>query len=660
MDSQRKSPIDRERSRVPLIFLGIVVFVGIIAVIQNIGGFWSTSGDVTLHFTLVHEYWETWHPAIRGDAAIGIMDIYPPLAHMVAALVGTVVGSAFLGMSLTALFSVVLIWSSLFYLMHWLPPFQAIVAIASLVGLIWFNTRHGHVMLYGGEVIGNFFFAHLFAQALALVAIAIASYFDFIQASRFIRDCILAGAAVTASYAHTLPSVALFGFLALLIGTELLEHPRQLWLALRRAWKSIFVAMLAAYFVATSDQTATIKLYANNNGALRINHFDSTNRLLALSIVVGLIGLVYLAQWLRLSPERKRVFQAWKYLSLFGLSIAGLCVAQAILLKLGHGSEYAVKKYGFALGTALFIFMAFVAAQIAAAIRQRFFAAGKEPDFELAGYAVMTIGLIAVMTITFNQPKTANVKDVMRYERNLRLVRDAYMVKRTAKPNVAIGLDIGQPVIDTMLSETILKTPATFAMRDIMGRNAIDDPRIYENIVTSAGAKQYDAYQECTHQPVMYSIAVVDGSCLAKKRGDTHSCKGDYDFTDQGLVDGSMIQGFSAAEGHGRWTDGTMATFTCKTTKRAKPTLMVLRVRALLYPGQKSRELTLRVDGKPGTKVNVTSTQELQEIPLKLQATKNGKHTVKILIPDAKSSKEMGLSEDVRKLGVSVHDIEFR
>ncbi|MBJ7348208.1 MAG: hypothetical protein JHC87_06525 [Thermoleophilaceae bacterium] len=631
-----------------------------VTVIQNIGGFWSTSIDAASHYTVVYQYWETWHPATRGDPAIGIMDIYPPLAHMFAAVIGTIVGSPFLGMTLTSLFAAVLVWSALFYLMHWLPRLQAVVAIGTLVALVWFNTRHGHVMLYGGELIGNYFFAHFFAQALALVAVAVASYVEYIQASRFIRDCILAGAAVAASYAHTLPSVALFGFLAMLIGIEVLERPSNFLPALRKAWKSIGIAMLAAYFVATSDQTATIKLYANNNGSLTINHFDSPARLVALGIVVGLLSCIYLGQWLLLSPERKRMFLAWKYLSLFALSMAGLCVAQAILLKLGHGSEYAVKKYGFALGTAMFIYVALAAAQIAAAIKQRVFKAEKESNLDLAMFAVMTIGLIVIMTITFNVPKTTNVTDVVRYERNLQRVKDVTIAKRTAKPDLIIGLALNQPIMDTMFSQTIMKTPYTFAMREIMARNAVDDPRIYENIVTSIGTKQYTAYEDCVQQPVTYSLAVVDGACLAKKRGDTHACKGVYDFTNQGLVDGSMIKGFSAAEGHGRWTDGSLASFTCKTTKRVKPTLMVLRVRALLYPGQKSRQLTLVVDGGKSTKVDVTGTEVLQEIPLNLKATKNGKHTVKIYIADAKSSKELGINEDTRKLGVSVHDIEFR
>ena len=263
---------------------------------------------------------------------------YPPLPHMLAAMVGNVVGSNLLAMNILLLLS----FSTVYLVFSWfLLQVNAAALVLFGLGMSLLLALYVPLPIIGFEIIGNFFFSQLIAHAyILLVLLLLYKYRISIQYQ--IAGLILA---VVVGF-YIFPLVAIVLFCASLI-TLLLEH----WQGTNWRQLSIYLAFFAASIVAAfvlNPYTRSMASIANINGHLPFAFFSNTpvdisiegRLLIVVALVFSLCVLWTLRKRNLLIRGRDRVRM---FVAAVVCSASCLAVAQYGLMILGQGSIYAVK-----------------------------------------------------------------------------------------------------------------------------------------------------------------------------------------------------------------------------------------------------------------------------------------------------------------------------
>src|SRR5207253_336929 len=114
---------------------------------RTFGTFTGGGADMAHHYELVYWFSHHWRLPPAHDPALLEMSTYPPGAHILAALVGRVVGSPFRGMQLVALFGVLLIWCAIAALLTMLPGRRRWVATGLLAVFLALDSSGGPLRL---------------------------------------------------------------------------------------------------------------------------------------------------------------------------------------------------------------------------------------------------------------------------------------------------------------------------------------------------------------------------------------------------------------------------------------------------------------------------------------------------------------------------------
>jgi len=273
--------------RVPYYLLASLVGI---ALLIHFGRFIELSMDFVQHFMLVDEIMK--NGGRRPEVQIGIMSIYPPGAHWLAALVGWIGGSGLVAIVLISIASVYVSYLLVLELVGKDSPAKlALVAVAFVL------LAHTHSLI-GWEVALNYFYSQLVDDVVLLLTL-------------------VALARITDVWARALIGIArALGLTAVGSVLILLFHPS-------------FKAMRAA---------------AETNGNVQ---FSYSFTLVAVAVCAGIALLVVWRNFSGRSPS-----EVDTVLGCAGLATAILAVAQYIVLHVGHaGSDYAVKKHMFVVVT---------------------------------------------------------------------------------------------------------------------------------------------------------------------------------------------------------------------------------------------------------------------------------------------------------------------
>lgn len=135
------------------------------------------SVDLAHHYALIVRISEH-HSFDIVDLTLGEMNFYPRLSHVIAAVVATIVGSNLLGMQVVTLLSVSLLLGIYIYALRGLPRQLAMASTLVLAFLFLLNRYLFKFEVHGAEVIDNFFFSQLVAQAFVVFGLAVAIHFE--------------------------------------------------------------------------------------------------------------------------------------------------------------------------------------------------------------------------------------------------------------------------------------------------------------------------------------------------------------------------------------------------------------------------------------------------------------------------------------------------
>lgn len=634
--------------RLLLLFLTSFVWI-----ISSIDAIWSLSIDLAHHYALVARLTELWTVPYSGDLSLGEMNYYPRLSHVAAAVMGRLLCSAVLGMQTITVIAIVVLWASLIFILLSLPAKARLLAALGVCALLWLNRQYFHLDMHAGEVVTNFFYAQLVAQAFIVVMVAVSIHLEHIGFNPLLRYGLLGTAVYVAAAIHLLPALELLFVLAVLMAAELLCQVRAG--TIGRA--SAVLAYLWVPAVGTAlylhPSMAVMSSLSNNDGGIT-GPIRSMSVLLAYSMVHLVGSACVLVAWFCLTPRQtRRQWLGLKYIGLYGLAAAGLCLMQLLALKLGHGSEYAAKKYVFALNTTALLEMVMLLAWV---VYRRTPDEPQGPSPNLAqGLACVLAPALLLVSLYCVTPAQSRIQtaSLVKLEQQLLLRRDLYLPSRPGKYDYLHGINNLHPIMTYMMSIGVLKAPRLTTQLVAPGSwkwGAVG------TLITSENG-EFDQNPACRRTAPSSGLVMLDGACL-----DQHPpSRRIIDFSVFHAPTPCVMQGWSDAEDFGTWTSDAKANLRCPMPKGLPDAQRIVVIDAVGFltkvPAQR---LFISIAGQPPINYRFDSAHPGHLIQLKLPPDASQEIQINFSLPDAKSPYDLGLSEDRRKLGLYIRTLEFK
>lgn len=621
-------------------------------VLLNIDEMWGRSVDLAHHYVLAFRLAEQFNLSAGYDPTLGEMSYYPRLSHMLSALMGKLVGSTLLGIQLTALVSLFIIWFCYVYLVGTLPRALAIASMVCLTVLTFLNKRVFHLEVHGNEIIDNYFFSQLVAQSLAILVIVLA-FISERKSGRWAAYFVLVAGVFIDTGVHLLPTLELLGTLSFILLMDAVELRRSnvkwyLWLL-----PLLLVPACALAGVLVNPAFSAMREIAENNGDLWFYR---------ISYPVGLIGIcvsVLLVSgsmsWAYLRANGAYAWPALKYLSAIGLGMSTLCLLQITLVQWGYGSDYAVKKYSYGLLSLLLINVSVGLGALAVRVLRFEDSHGSWANSPFV--AVVTAGLFfCIANNSTPREGRFDLSELVQAEQSMiGLLAGGYTPAKLPRHDVVMG---ASPVstFDYMFALAITRTPREDAIPEVLLAHDLPNLSKYDNIVTTPGTRRYDSPQ-CRRNSNRL-LVVNSADCLAMLVREPEKCHGSFDFTKNGTLPAGSYEGFSVPEDHGRWMQTKMAQFTCAESSIAANG-MTVRV-APFFSGEHQRQ-------RLAIKVNDTTVYEgvflggspVDPIQVSLPSSNKHGYVIEFDTPDAVSPKALGLGDDNRELSFSLQDLTF-
>ncbi|MFY8096146.1 MAG: DUF7024 domain-containing protein [Niveispirillum sp.] len=627
--------------------------------------------DMAHHYALVQRLVEKWRFAPADDLvalsidwqSLGEMIQYPALSHRLAAIVGQVLGSAFLGMQVVALMATAMIWAGIGAALLSAPRTSAWVAALVTAPCLAVTTLVFHLPVHGGEVVNAYFFAQLVGQAFAIACVL-----AWVSAQRrgdavALPGLLMLAAPSAVAWFHLLPALqllAFFGCAALVEGWTASPGHRR-----RRFFINGGLTAAGAVLLSVNPSVRAMLDIATNNGDLPLALPAGNGVFAALAIIVLGLVAINLVLWQRLALRLDgRAFVGFKALILFAAAAALLCLAQIGAVEMGIGNDYAVRKYIYSLMSGIAV-QAGVLAGLIVALRR------SDPDAAAEGARphglAVSVFMIAAFALTtpphlWEGAATVTAR-IVGYERQVKVLRDTRVPAAQGRHDVVAGLAGVPPAISYMFSIGLMGTPRDMNATAILLGREMPEPDNVGSIIASVGAAPYDV-RACRSFVSASGLTIVDGSCYATERQRRQACEGEFDFRLGGSAGNfdHLLSGFSSPEPAGRWTDGDAASFRCRQPEGLRAAVRVtLETSAFLHPtqGPKRQRAIVKLNGRPVAEHIFTADAGEKIFDLPLSVADGPEVEIVIETPDAAVPADQGLGNDPRRLGVQVRRIQF-
>ena len=469
----------------------------------------TTSVDLAHNYALVFRLAEN-SQLLPNDPTLGEMNIYPSGSHAIAAFVGKLVDSSFLGMHLSSLVSVVLLWASCMAILYAAPnrsgPFNAMVLAAVVI------LNFGAFRIHGSEIVRAYYYAQLMGQSLIFAAIAAAIWLDGRLHRAWIYALML-GVIHVVSGIHLLPALELLGLLA---GVALLDAV----FAQGSARARIGAALLSGAVIAAGiavvllhPSFAAMRSISLHNGGIWLGPLRAMWAVVIVSLIVLASSVSLLRAWYR----DRAGSVAYKYLAVYGAAVAALFLLQVVLRHFNLGSDYAAKKYGFGLVTFLFLRLAL---WLGPKLRVRL---ERQPQRALwfnsgsGRLAVFGLALAATLAGIAHSRRGVDTMAVAGIERQLIALHATSLPAPVAgKPNLVVDTEGMPDVINYMFTTAVARMPREAALRIFEGGERLQpltQLSQYGYILSSRGSSRFARADHCARLP-SGPILVLDGACV--------------------------------------------------------------------------------------------------------------------------------------------------
>lgn len=624
-------------------------------VLTYIDSMWSLSVDLAHHYALIFRISEQWALMSSADPTLGEMNIYPRGAHILASLAGFIVGSSFLGMHIVALISVALIWFSVIIMFRTLRRNLAVLTLLIFSIFVIVNFYLLNFELHGREIVANYFFSQLVGCAVVFVGLHISVKFES-KFGALPAIAILVVLMLLSAFIHILPAIEILGIIFFLLLTNAVCNLRSGQFLKKNIFVALVIFLPILFLLIFHPSFFVMKEISKNNGALSINNVQYPLGLLFVCAIVFFSSLLLLWHWFNGRNNADSV--AIKYFSIYGLVVSVLCFLQYLLVALGYGSDYAVKKYSFGLLSILIIQLSIISSLYLI----QFFDKYIDQILVCSVYIELCCLVMAITSILFfllPDRKIVDVSDLVATERRLVGISDSFLPSvEDGVSNIVIGLDGFSNSLNYMFSIAITKTPRETAIPDVLVKGDLNDSRRYAYVVSS-DRNQYFSPKIC-EDFFRGALSVVTAKCFEDSKLQIVACKSDFDFTSNGNLPHSSIRGFGHAEPVGRWSEEKVASFECLNDDRP-PKFVKLQVTPFLFGELRSQRISVYLNGVLLGASDISESR-VGDGSLKFNIPDSigfGKYFFEFRFPDARSPKDVGFNEDTRVLGFSFKSISF-
>lgn len=626
--------------------LSILAFVYCVAIalVLTKGRIVSGSVDISYHLQVLEAVRGRWIVPESAKAYLAEMYFYPKLSHRLAGWAGATGLGPLWGLAAVAALSAALGWLALLNLarrVSWLLLLAAL--LLSLAAARWTGA------VLGAEIVDNFFFPQLVAEAVCLLGLWAGAALVWRSPRAF---ALFAPAATFfCGWFHLVGTLKLAGALAALAGLRLL------WEALhaRRFHRWSLAAMVGtAVALFVNPSFAVMRRLSTNNGSV---NFGVDLTLPELGGLAGALVVLCAAGLGLLLADRRRLAQgepgsernqALAALLALGLAAGAAALAQWFALAaLGEGSVYAVRKHGFGVITAL-CFAAPGVFWLAAAgrrARERRLPAPLALALLAGGHAALMVGLFARPT----QLDAVRLAEIMEALGRVRPAGEAggvsHLFVTTRHP----------PVVGYMGTIAELRAERGPNALAVLATGHPGTPETIPYLVTVPGDPTYDDPQ-CRRGPPIGPIVVVDGACVAPSATS---------FKAGGEGAAFLVEGWSAPEAGGVWSAHSRAVLRVPLGPEVQalpnPKLQISAF-GFTPPESPRRTVVAQVEGGPAETFVFDRQKALTHLfvlPIPQPALARGEAVVVFEIEDAVSPESLGLGPDPRRLGVGLEWIRI-
>ena len=643
-----------------LILLSFFVFF-------NIDSLWSVSVDLAHHYALAYRISEQWWLTAYQDPTLGEMNFYPRGSHVIAAIIGAVFNSTFIGIQLTTLSSIAVIWLSILVILNSMPRRIANVALLSFFILFLINAFIFHLDVHGDEVMtlleeqyDNFFYSQLVAHAFLYLSLIFSMHIEK-KHGALLAVVSLVPIMLFIATIHLLPAVQILGLIGGISAIKIFTTYKN-----REDFGKIKIAIAAIIPIASTiglvfhPSFSAMRTIAKNNGGLELHNISYPIGIITLSILVLITSFVLFVQWAR---RKDNIIEA-KYLAIYGVAASAMCMLQYALTYYDMGSDYAVKKYGFSLLTVMLIQLSMLVPVMTIKSENSNETNSIASDSSVTGKITLyAFGLIVLLLVVPNKERHLHfdVSNIVELEKKITdLSYNKIPQPPAGKSNVVIGLGDVPNTIDYLFSTALAKTPRDLAVPDVLVARDLSGANRYYNkyykIISSSDNPIYGSNGSCASS-VPGNISIIDSVCFAQQ---IESCETSLDLTKK-FVFSSSLQGFSFREDHGRWTNSRTAQFMCL-TDGSKYNSVELEMTPFVFGSLKSQRLKIFVNGIQLYQDSI-SIERNSNNPIIIDLTNipgSDEYVIEFDMPDATPPKEVGLNLDERELAFSIRRITFR
>ena len=623
-------------------------------ILFNIDSLWSGSIDFAHVYALAYRISEQWWLATYHDPTLAEMNFYPRGSHVIAAIIGAIFNSTFIGIQLTTLASIAIIWLSILAILNGMPRRIASVALLSFFILFLINTFILRFDAHGGEVLGNFFYSQLVAHAFLYLSLIFSIHIEKKHGVLWAAISLLPIMFFIATI-HLLPAVQILGLIvgitAIKIFTIYKNHEDF------RKFKIVAAAIIpvtSTVGLVFHPSFSAMRTIAKNNGTLDLHNIPYPIGIITLAILVLITSFVLFVQWVR---RKDNIIEA-KYLAIYGAATSAICMLQYALTYYDMGSDYAVKKYGFSLLTTIFIQLSMLAPIMTIKSnnnKTNFIISDSNIASKTAPYF---FGLIFLLLVVPTK-KYFDASSIVELEKKItNLSYNEIPQAPAGKSNVVIGLEGVSNIMNYLFSIAIAKTPVDLAFPDVHVAGELSDVNKYYKIISYSDNPIYGSSGGCASS-VPGSISIIDSLCLERQIESNKSCENSFDFAKE-FIFSSLLQGFSHREDHGRWTNSRTARFTCLAGDN-RYNSVELEMTPFIFGPLKSQRLKISVNDIQIYQDSISIVRDSSN-PIILDLTNisvSDEYVIEFNMPDATSPKEVGHNDDGREIAFSVRRITF-
>ena len=488
--------------------LALILLATLWVVRDRAFGLWSHSVDLGIHYAKVSRIAERGVTPPAFDPALGqLISFYPRWAHISAAFLGKWTGSSLVGMQVVVLGAVALLWGAVGLGLGTLPRRAMFAAFTLVMTALALNARWLGLEIHGYEIVDNYFFAHLVSQAAVIGFIVGALWLERLGVAAHRTYLFLGAGVLVADNLHFTPAVVLLGLLALLVLADFVALPTG---RRRRVTIGLLVVVAATVLTVMDPFFRIMVKIAAENGYLALRYVGNVPTLAKLCVLVAVLSAGTFAFWFRSAGrEEGRKWLLFKYVALYGLATALLCGLQIGMLTLGRGSEYACRKYAFALNTALLLELAL----LPVGLMKRWWRVGPSPA-PLAASVLPAVLLIMAVRLILPDAKAGDYRRLRRDERAIfALGQSKDFGPGQGKLDFVVGL--GDRTHDYLFNIGWLRQPhyGYNGSIEVLQGKAFSRPELVGRLASREGSP-WDV-PACRLGPALDSLVVLDGACVA-------------------------------------------------------------------------------------------------------------------------------------------------